>query len=205
MLDEELLERWRAGDDRAGGELFDRHYDLVERFFATKVSYGAEDLIQATFEACVKGRDRIREGARFRAYLLAIARHQLIAHYREQRARRGSDEGEELSAVRDGGMSPSMQAVQREEQIALLAALRGLPIDQQLVLELHYWEEMSTEDIADVLEIPQGTVKSRLRLAREALEQRLARDAPADVSERTISSLESWARSLRDLTERDRR
>jgi RNA polymerase sigma-70 factor (ECF subfamily) len=49
-------------------------------------------------------------------------------------------------------------------------ALRRLPVELQVVVELHYWEEQSTAEMAEVLEVPQGTVKSRLRRAREQLE-----------------------------------
>ena len=52
-------------------------------------------------------------------------------------------------------------------------ALRHLPLDLQVVVELHYWEEHSTAQIATVLEVPQGTVKSRLRRARALLENLL--------------------------------
>ena len=58
-------------------------------------------------------------------------------------------------------------------------ALRRLPVDLQLVVELHYWEDHSTAEIAALLELAQGTVKSRLRRAREALEADLHTDATA--------------------------
>ena len=52
-----LLERWRAGDRRAGEDLFSRHFAQVLRFFEGKVGGRAEDLTQQTFLACAKPRD----------------------------------------------------------------------------------------------------------------------------------------------------
>jgi len=201
--DDELLGAWRRGDERAGNELFERYFDLLERFFATKVSDGAEDLIQATFAACVAGRERIQDDRYFRAYLLGIARHELIAYYKQARRRRGEPDDGELSAVRDGGPSPTARAADRDEERALLAGLRSLPIDQQIVLELHYWEDLTTEEVARVLAIPRGTVKSRLRLAREALKAELRADPSPEVGERTVTNLDAWARSLRDSLRRE--
>jgi RNA polymerase sigma-70 factor (ECF subfamily) len=200
--DKDLLAAWRSGDQRAGNELFERYFDLLERFFATKVSEGAEDLIQGTFAACVAGRERIHHDQYFRAYLLGIARHELIAYYKQARRRRGEPDDGELSALRDGGASPTARAAARDEERALLGALRSLSLDQQIVLELHYWEDLSTEEVARVLSIPRGTVKSRLRLAREALKARLRADPSPDVGERTVTNLDAWARSLRDSLSR---
>lgn len=199
--DDELLEQWRAGQVEAGHVLFERHFALVERFFVTKVGLAADDLIQATFAACVHGRDRIRQAGYFRGYLLGIARHELIAHFVRQRKVCGDIElQEELSAMRDGGASPSSLAAGKEEQRALLGALRSLRLDQQIVLELHYWEDLSMAEIAEVLGVPAGTVKSRLRLAREALKSKLREDATQSyVAEATITNLDAWAHSLRNV------
>jgi RNA polymerase sigma factor (sigma-70 family) len=201
--DAELLEAWRAGSAGAGNALFERHFEIVRRFFATKVSDTvAEDLIQETFVACMSARERIQESSSFRGYLLGIARYVLIAHYKRARKQRGEADDGEPSALRDGGASPSAYAADREEQRALLAALRSLPLDQQIALELHYWEELGTEEIASVVGIPQGTVKSRLRLAREALKRHLEAHEPPDVAERTVTNLDAWARGLREVVTR---
>ena len=77
-------------------------------------------------------------------------------------------------------------------------ALRRLPVDLQITIELHYWEEMELEDIGKVLEIPGGTVKSRLfrarKLLREQVEQLEAGDA---LRESTVRDLDGWMRSMR--------
>ena len=62
--DLELLDRWCAGDKTAGGDLFARHFDVVYGFFARKVDHDAEELVQETFVACVKNRDKFRRRRR---------------------------------------------------------------------------------------------------------------------------------------------
>ncbi|MEX1364934.1 MAG: RNA polymerase subunit sigma-70, partial [Nannocystaceae bacterium] len=67
MDDFELLDRWRGGDVVAGNELLKRHFDALYRFFTNKLSDHADDLIQATMMACVRGRDSFRKECGFRA------------------------------------------------------------------------------------------------------------------------------------------
>ena len=61
-----LLDRWRSGDARAGEELFGRHFDSIYNFFETKCESEADELVQATFLACVRARDQFRAAASFR-------------------------------------------------------------------------------------------------------------------------------------------
>src|SRR5690606_12989864 len=88
----------------------------------------------------------------------------------------------------------------RHEQRLLLAALRHIPLDLQIALELHYWEGMAGPELAEVLGVPEGTVRSRLRRAKELLTERLGElaDSPA-LLESTLSDLDGWARSLEQL------
>ena len=81
----------------------------------------------------------------------------------------------------------------------MLEGLRCLPLDHQIVLELTYWEDMSDRDVADVLDVPHGTVKSRVRRARLALDEHIERlsASPAELAS-TRANLEAWARGLRD-------
>jgi len=192
--DEELLAAWRAGDREAGELLFERYYEPVARFFLNKTDAGAE-LIQQTFLACVEGAPRFRGESSFRSFLFAIAYRQLCRHYRDRRGDR-VDLAEVSVAAMDP--SPSQALIEGEELRLLLAGLRRIPVDCQVVLELLYWEQLTTVEMAAVLEIPEGTVKSRLRrgraLLREAIEA-LAED-PA-LAGSTLLGLETWASALR--------
>ncbi len=192
--DLELLGAWRGGDVRAGNELFRRYFAQLSRFFRNKADSGIEDLIQTTFLACVEGRERFREASSFRTYLFAIARHQLYAHYR----RRPRDIDFSQSSIVDLGASPSGPLGRREESTALLRALRAIPLEFQIVLELTYWEGLSGPEIAEVLEIPANTVRGRLSRARAALRDALEKGVgSADVLRSTLADLDGWAARVR--------
>ncbi|HWN66953.1 MAG TPA: RNA polymerase subunit sigma, partial [Haliangium sp.] len=62
--DAELLDRWRQGDRNAGKELVERYYEALETFFVNKIPAGVGDLVQETFERCLKARERIEDPAR---------------------------------------------------------------------------------------------------------------------------------------------
>lgn len=203
MSDIDLLERWRSGDDAAGEELVGRHFPSVYMFFDTKVNEGVDDLTQRTFLACVEARDRVREGANFKAYLFGIARKQLLKYFARIRRHNRIDELGDMS-LHDLDGSPSRVIAKQQEQKLLVQALRQIPIDLQIALELHYWEEMSLADIAGVLEIPVGTVKSRLFRAREIVKERILElEGSTDLARTTIDNLERWAKSMYDARERD--
>ena len=197
--DVELLDRWRDGDLGAGDALFNRHFTSVHRFFRNKVQEEAlEDLVQQTFMASVEGRERFRSDSTFRTYLFGVAHNLLRDHYRRQRKVEVLDFGE--TSVEDVRVGPNTLLGRQQEQRLLLEALRRIPIDSQIVLELYYWEELSASQTAAVLGIPEGTVRGRVRKAKALLKKKLtvlARSA-ADL-ESTVQDLEGWAASLREL------
>jgi len=196
--DGELLERWRANDAASGEALFDRYYSMVERFFLNKVGDAVPDLVQETFTRCVENRDKIRDNNQFRLYIFGIAYHVLKAHLRA-RYRGGQPVDVHESSVRDVATGPLTLAVRRSEHRLLLEALRSIPIEDQVVLELHYWDNLTTDDIAEVLAIPVGTARGRLQRARDKLGDvmhSLTRSSH-DLTT-TVACLEDWARDCRD-------
>ncbi|MCY0994228.1 sigma-70 family RNA polymerase sigma factor [Nannocystis sp. ILAH1] len=193
--DETLLAAWRQGERAAGQRLFERYYEAVARFFVNKVGDAGTELIQKTFLACVEGMPRFRGDGSFRSYLFAIAYRQLCLHYK-----RRASEPVDLASQSVAGLDPSVAGVlvEREEQRLLLAALRSIALELQVVLELHYWEQCSVVEIAAALEIPQGTVKSRLRRGREQLREAIERlAATRELALSTFRGLESWAAAVR--------
>ncbi|MCA9710278.1 MAG: sigma-70 family RNA polymerase sigma factor [Myxococcales bacterium] len=196
--DAELVAAFREGDTRAGNTLVDRYYGRVLGFFRNKVPTHASDLAQRTFLGCFDGLGRMRSDDNFRRFLFAVACNQLRKHYDTSR-REGEriDYGSVSSADLDP--SPSRIAASHQEQQALLEALRRIPLDYQIVLELHFWEDMTAPEIATTLELALGTAKTRIRRGRQLLEQALAEQALAPgVRESTIGDLDGWARQLRD-------
>lgn len=195
--DSQLLERWRQGDQASGEVLFERYYHAVERFFINKLSVtDVGDMVQETFKACVERQNKVGAN-KFRSYLFATAYYVLCGHLRRQ-YRHGHDIDVDTQSVRDMSSSPTSVVVHKREQRLLLEALRNIPLQYQLILELHYWEEMKTADIGELLSLPTGTVRSRMRRARELLEDAMARLAQsAAVLESTISHLDDWAHQCR--------
>jgi RNA polymerase sigma-70 factor (ECF subfamily) len=195
--DESLLRAWQAGDVDAGNVLVRRHFSTLYRFFRSRLDHNVADLVQRTFLACVEARDRFPDDADFRTYALGIARNQMLMALRKMhRAARVLETGH--ATGRAGGASPSEAVAHRQQQRQLLAALRRLPLDLQLLLELYYWEELRLPQIATILEIPHGTVKSRLHRARARLMQELERlDLDEDAVTSTLRGLEKWAAQLR--------
>ena len=198
MDDQELLSAWREGDEDAGEALFERFYDGLSRFFRNKAGEHAPDLIQRTFLVLLETQSRMREGTTFQAYLYGVARNILLEHYRGKR-RDGERFDQAEQSVADLGPTPTTLLARAQESQLLLQALRSIPIESQIILELYYWENMTARDIADVLEIPEGTARTRIRRAKQLLETQLATLAatPA-LLQSTVSDLESWARRLRD-------
>ena len=195
--DAELLEAWRDGDKRAGKVLFERHYDAVHRFFRNKVGPDAPDLVQKTFLGCLESVERFRGEGSFRSWLFAVAYRQLCKHSRAKASDRARFDVGSIS-VCDLDPTPSAVIAKRREHRVLLEGLRRLPIDLQVTLELHYWEQMSDAEIARALEMPLGTTKSRIRRGRQLLAERMAElaSSPAEL-ESTIGNLEQWAEQLR--------
>ncbi len=195
--DRALIEAWRAGDARAADTLLRRYFDPLWRFFRNKVDEHAEEMIQRTMTALLKAREQFRGESSFRTYLFRIARSELFRFYRERE--RAADRLDfDAVSVADMGASPSSVAARREHERALLIALRRIPLESQIVLEWHYWEELKMTEIAEALGVPLGTAKSRLRRAREQLEEALRQTIESrEQLNSTLQNLEGWARQLR--------
>jgi RNA polymerase sigma-70 factor (ECF subfamily) len=176
--DGELLQRCRQGDQAAWHELVGRH---TRRVFGVAYRFcgrvdEAEDLTQEVFVKVFRNLDRFQEtDASFATWLAAIARNQAIDHYRrrrEERVRQAKDPAV-LELIGAPGEGPLGDA-EREERIALVRnGVRALPGDLREVLILCDLQGASYEEIAQLLGIPLGTVKSRINRGRLELAKRL--------------------------------
>jgi len=193
--DLELLGRWCDGDKQAGSDLFARHFDVVYGFFARKVEDEAEELVQDTFVACVHSRDAFRQQSSFRTYLFAIARNLLYAYWRRRGVRGHAIDFQEVSLT-DLATSIGTHLERDQDRKLLLAALQRLPLDDQLLLEMFYWENMDSAELGEVFELAPASVRSRLHRARQVLRSELSLEGPAEI-ETSVTSLDSWARRLR--------
>jgi RNA polymerase sigma-70 factor (ECF subfamily) len=147
----------------------------------------------------VEAASSFKKQSSFRTFLFSIARRKLYDHWRSRSRNKNVDFT--MTALEDLGPTPSVANVKKQEQRLLLEALRSIPMEAQLILELHYWEGMSGPALAETFDIPEGTVRSRLRRAREALEKQLAALASSsEVLKSTVSDIEGWAKSLRNAS-----
>ncbi len=202
--DIELLEAWRSGDRQAGGLLFDRYFVALHRFFRNKVGDDFEELVQRTLSRCVESQQRFRGDAGFRSFLFGIAYNVLREHTRERQRDRGRRVADDASVADLQLPGPTTAVGLRREQRLLLEGLRRLPLSEQVLLELFYWEQASSAEIGLILQVPQPTVRSRLRLARQRLHGHLDELAksPAELGS-TTANLDRWAAELREHWGRD--
>jgi RNA polymerase sigma factor (sigma-70 family) len=170
--DGELLDQWVSGDHQAGHLLCQRHWGTVRRFFGNRASTDAEDLTQQTFLACVEAKTRYRGEASFKTFLLAIARNQLFGHYRRSVQRRELDLAEPLALER--AISQVDILARREDEQELKRALRSVPPDMQVTVELAYGQGLGAPEIAEQLAIPINTAYTRLYRMRKLLRERIA-------------------------------
>jgi RNA polymerase sigma-70 factor (ECF subfamily) len=173
--DLELLAGWRAGDSAAGDALVTRYWPSIAGFFRSKVGDDGADLISQTFLACLESRDPIDN---LKAFLFAVARRRLADHFRKRSRAAVVDLA--MSSLADLAPGPVTELALRQRGELLRDGLARIPLDDQIALELAYFEGMSTKDIASVLEINENTVRSRLSRARDKLRDVLATLGTAD-------------------------
>lgn len=185
-LDSTLVERCLAGDSEAWEDLVRQHtrrvYALCYRF--TGRDSEAQDLTQDVFLRVFRalGSFRSTEGC-FTTWLTRLTRNLLIDHYRRTRNQRITDSIEEqLPRVEQGFVAvarPDSQLAGREASEMLQAALGKLSPELRETIILRDLQEMEYREIADVLEIPEGTVKSRLNRGRAELARLLKKHREA--------------------------
>jgi len=190
--DLELLEAWRAGDSKAGAALYRRYFSGVRAFFINRVAHAQEDLIQDTFAALTKAKDRFRGDSSFKTYLFRIARYTYTAYLRKHcRPDREIDPAADSIADLDQ-RRPSSVLAEREHLRLLLDSLRALSIDDQELLELYYFEAMTGEQLAAIFEVPVGTLRSRLGAAKSRLTKRFAALANEVREHEWDAEFEAW-------------
>lgn len=184
-----LLERWREGDAGAGQDLFKRHFQSIYRFFEHKCRGEADDLVQRAFFQCVRSRDQFRGQSSFRTYLFSIARHELYQHLRD--VRRDERVDFHITSIAEIVTTLGSRLGRAQQAERLRVALRSLPAEQQLMLEMCYWHELDSTQLGEIFEMPAATVRTRLARARKALRTQLdgAQLEPDPRGDRLVESL----------------
>jgi RNA polymerase sigma-70 factor (ECF subfamily) len=134
----------------------------------------ARDVVQETWMGVIRGLRGLRDPAQFSPWIYGIATRKCADAIRANTRRRRLD-----AQTAAGESFRPVENPTTEQQIDLTAAIRELPPMHRAVVHLFYREELSVEEIASVLGIPAGTVKSRLHHARDALKRQLTAAAPS--------------------------
>jgi RNA polymerase sigma-70 factor (ECF subfamily) len=150
----------------------DAAYNLAR--WLTRNEHDAQDIVQEAFLRAFKFFGGFR-GGNSRSWLLSIVRNAGYDWLQKNRKHEVSTVfDEELHEIEDPGSNPSMLLLKHASRQMVLQAIEELPVEYREVTILRELEEMSYKEIADVIDVPVGTVMSRLARARKQLQQSLA-------------------------------
>lgn len=167
-----------GGDARAFEVIFDRHsgpaFSLAFRMCGRRAL--AEDIVQEAFLSLWRAAARYDRGrGSVRARVLGVVRNRAIDAFRSDALREGRNVTDDRIAERLEAAERTELEVERREQARVVqSAMRGLPGDQRQVIELAYFGGFTHTEIAAMLSLPEGTVKSRMRLGMSKLRTSLA-------------------------------
>ncbi len=173
LADEDVMQYVRKGDPRAFEVLYERHsgvaFSLAYRMVGKRAQ--AEDVVQEAFLSIWRSGARYeRTRGSVRTWVLGIVHNRAIDSLRRATVhdkRRASDEG--IAERLESGDRTDVEAARREEAGTVRTAMETLPVEQSQVIELAYFGGFSHSEIAEMLEMPIGTVKGRMRLGLEKM------------------------------------
>jgi len=181
--DSEIIRRSRD-TPAAFAELYDRHAAIIHRYASRRIGEAADDIMSETFLVAFERRAAFDENVMdARPWLYAIATTLLKKHRRQEaRAWRGLVAGgaaEQADADQDAvnGHDDRLDAAIGIRRLA--TAIRRMPARDRDALLLYAWGDLDYEGVARALDVPVGTVRSRLNRARRQLRQESGRNAPA--------------------------
>jgi RNA polymerase sigma-70 factor (ECF subfamily) len=180
-----LLARIQAGDDLALATVYDQHADLVFGLArrVTRDEQLARDITQDVFTYLweLPGRVDLARGS-LRAYLAVVTHRRAVDHVRRSERRTRTEAAIALADSEDGPENLVVQAAARAWSSTRLAAgLAELPSEQRVAVELAYYDGLTYKQVAQTLHIPEGTAKSRLRLAMARLRTSLGEEVRAAI------------------------
>ena len=173
--DASLVSRARDGDVEAFEELVTRYQDIAFRvaWLVVRDRGDAEEAEQDAFVKAYYALPRFRPGAPFRPWILRIVTNEARNRGRSARRREGLAARVAASETRRAAPSSESTALDRTDAEALLAALDRLPERDRLVIAYRFLLEMTEAETAETLDVPPGTVKSRLSRGMRRLRSEL--------------------------------
>jgi RNA polymerase sigma-70 factor (ECF subfamily) len=174
LADEDLISLTASGDTQALAALYDRHgrvaYSLAYRMMGER--QGAEDLVQEAFLKVWRAAGSYRvERASVRTWILSILNNRGIDMLRSSASRRRTQERVEAQALTSQPNEAFAQTWRNSQRQQVREALQGLPPEQLKVLELAYFSGYTHTEIAELLDLPLGTVKGRMRLGLKKMRE----------------------------------
>lgn len=183
MDDDQLMVRLQSGDSGAFDELVERYQGQLIGFFFrnTRDVQFSEDLTQETLLRVYNQAWDYLPVGKFRAWMYRMARNLLIDNVRRQShdalikaVKASSTDDDALARLVGEVVPPDVHADTREMVEIVDRLLERIPDDQRLTFVLHHYAGLSLPEVADVMDCSLPTCKSRLRLAREKLQEKLA-------------------------------
>jgi RNA polymerase sigma-70 factor (ECF subfamily) len=174
LADEDLISLTASGDTQALAALYDRHgrvaYSLAYRMMGERQA--AEDLVQEAFLKVWRAAGSYRvERASVRTWILSILNNRGIDMLRSSASRRRTQERVEAQALTSQPNEAFAQTWRNSQRQQVREALQGLPPEQLKVLELAYFSGYTHTEIAELLDLPLGTVKGRMRLGLKKIRE----------------------------------
>lgn len=169
-----LISRARGGDREAFGALVEQYRDNVYRLAYRMCgnAYDADEAAQEAFVAAWRALPNFRGDAKFSTWLYRLTTNAAIDVMRREKRHQTVGDGE-MMELADDADSPQETVERTEQQEAVQKALSTLSEEYREVLLLRYMEELDYAEIAEVLQLPSGTVKSRINRAKAALKTAL--------------------------------
>lgn len=178
LLEARIVKRAQKGDRMAFAELVelykDKLYNLSYRMLGNP--HDAEEMTQEVFLRVYANLKKYDFRHKFSTWIFRIATNCCIDRLRKKKADRsldvpldGEEDGDMYTVVPSRDALPDERIVAREKRLELQAAIERLPSAYRAVIVLKYMEDLSLQEIADILSVPVSTVKIRLHRGREAL------------------------------------
>lgn len=162
------LQAWHCGDTVAGNRLFAKYWKVLERFFRSKAPKDHSDLVQITLEKLIRTSERFEGRCTFRSHLFRIARRTLADYCRARRP----DYDELTHSVQDvDGLSPSSAVAKAKRHQVLIDCINALPVASRELLELYYWQGLTSKELAEVFKVAPETIRYRVRVIRTKLRE----------------------------------
>ena len=183
QADEDLMLAYQKGEVRAFEMLLSRHrkpvFNFILRFVGDRET--AEDLLQEAFMRVIKGAEAYKRQAKFTTWLYTIARNLCVDQTRRRKHRKhasldapmdahsGEESGTLLDVIPGNEMASDRKSVNKQLHEQMQQAIAALSDDQREVFLMREFLDMPFKQIADVVGVPENTVKSRMRYALEKL------------------------------------